>query len=164
MSKRGSVSFWNDEKGFGFICSDDGGEDLFCHLSSLPQGTNGLGKGDNVKFDVEFDSRKGNMRAINVEINGAGGSGSGGGGSGFGGYDRGGYGKHYAEGGGGDGDYGGGGGGGGGRKRRANQTSMGARLRRMEKRAPLLGEYHAKRLKEQEDAFDAEFDMSFLDD
>lgn len=36
---------------------DDGGEDLFCHTSAL-RGCKGLGKGDKVQFDPEFDDRK----------------------------------------------------------------------------------------------------------
>ena len=36
---------------------DDGGEDLFCHTSSL-RGCKGLGKGDKVRFEPEYDDRK----------------------------------------------------------------------------------------------------------
>ena len=57
---------------------DDGGEDLFCHASAL-QGCKGLGKGDKVRFDAEYDDRKGKMRAVNVSTEGGGGGGGGGG-------------------------------------------------------------------------------------
>eukprot|EP00438_Fugacium_kawagutii_P010767 Skav218283 [mRNA] locus=scaffold2035:589603:594139:- [translate_table: standard] len=77
MSKFGSVKTWNDDKGFGFIGPEDGGEDLFCHTSAL-RGCKGLGKGDKVRFDAEFDDRKGKMRAVNVSLEGGGGGGGGG--------------------------------------------------------------------------------------
>ncbi|CAK8996323.1 unnamed protein product [Durusdinium trenchii] len=78
MSKSGTVKTWNDDKGFGFIGPEDGGEDLFCHTSSL-RGCKGLGKGDKVRFDSEYDDRKGKMRAVNVSLEGGGGGGGGGG-------------------------------------------------------------------------------------
>eukprot|EP00401_Gymnodinium_catenatum_P021372 CAMPEP_0117523608 /NCGR_PEP_ID=MMETSP0784-20121206/34815_1 /TAXON_ID=39447 /ORGANISM="" /LENGTH=94 /DNA_ID=CAMNT_0005319725 /DNA_START=70 /DNA_END=351 /DNA_ORIENTATION=- len=78
MSKSGVVKNWNDEKGFGFIGPDDGGEDIFCHSSGLQGGAKGLGKGDRVQFDAEFDDRKGKMRASNVSLGGGGGGGGGG--------------------------------------------------------------------------------------
>ncbi|CAE7217407.1 cspA [Symbiodinium natans] len=65
MSKTGVVKNWMDDKGFGFIGPDDGSEDLFCHSSSL-QGCKGLGKGDKVRFDADYDDRKGKMRAVNA--------------------------------------------------------------------------------------------------
>jgi len=85
MSKTGTVKNWNEEKGFGFIGPDDGGEDLFCHRSALV-GAEALEKGDKVTFDETYDERKGKMRANNVTPgNGGGGGGCGGGGHGGGG-------------------------------------------------------------------------------
>eukprot|EP00325_Prymnesiales_sp_UTEX-LB-985_P000665 CAMPEP_0174699182 /NCGR_PEP_ID=MMETSP1094-20130205/4544_1 /TAXON_ID=156173 /ORGANISM="Chrysochromulina brevifilum, Strain UTEX LB 985" /LENGTH=133 /DNA_ID=CAMNT_0015896463 /DNA_START=108 /DNA_END=505 /DNA_ORIENTATION=- len=55
---------WN-EKGFGFIKPDDGGEDIFCHFSSIEDGK-ALQEGSTVKFDKVFDERKGKDRAENV--------------------------------------------------------------------------------------------------
>lgn len=60
MSKTGTVKNWNEEKGFGFIGQDDGGEDLFCHKSAL-SGTEFLDRGDRVRFDETWDDRKGKM-------------------------------------------------------------------------------------------------------
>jgi len=105
MSQTGTVKNWNYEKGFGFVCPDDGGEDLFCHKSAL-NGGEGLERGDAVCFDATFDDRKGKMRATNVCSKGGGG---GGGGYGGGGGCKGGGG--FSGGGGkGGGGYGGGGG------------------------------------------------------
>eukprot|EP00746_Dinoflagellata_sp_MGD_P070903 gnl/MRDRNA2_/MRDRNA2_28959_c0_seq2.p1 gnl/MRDRNA2_/MRDRNA2_28959_c0~~gnl/MRDRNA2_/MRDRNA2_28959_c0_seq2.p1 ORF type:complete len:121 (+),score=30.39 gnl/MRDRNA2_/MRDRNA2_28959_c0_seq2:95-457(+) len=79
---------WNDEKGFGFVGSDDGGDDLFVHRTSFrnPEDAKGLGKGDTIKFDVEYDDRKGKDRAVNATVvsGGGGGGRSGGGGRGRG--------------------------------------------------------------------------------
>jgi len=55
---------WSD-KGFGFIKPDDGGEDLFCHVSAIRDG-NCLSEGARVTFDRNMDSSKGKDRADNV--------------------------------------------------------------------------------------------------
>mmetsp|Transcript_91344 Transcript_91344/g.230390 ORF Transcript_91344/g.230390 Transcript_91344/m.230390 type:complete len:156 (+) Transcript_91344:96-563(+) len=83
MSKTGTVKFFNDEKGFGFIVQDDGGEDLFCHRNQIADGQNPV-EGDAVRYDEAWDDRKGKAMAENV-TGGTGGSGGGGGGKGFGG-------------------------------------------------------------------------------
>merc|ERR1711934_1342856 len=55
---------WND-RGFGFIKPNDGGEDLFCHVSSIEDG-NMLREGDTVEYEKVFDDRKGKYRAEKV--------------------------------------------------------------------------------------------------
>ena len=55
MSNRqnGTVKWFNDAKGFGFITPDEGGEDLFAHFSSVQtQGFKTLKEGQKVSFDV----------------------------------------------------------------------------------------------------------------
>eukprot|EP00421_Protoceratium_reticulatum_P023373 CAMPEP_0168397726 /NCGR_PEP_ID=MMETSP0228-20121227/21213_1 /TAXON_ID=133427 /ORGANISM="Protoceratium reticulatum, Strain CCCM 535 (=CCMP 1889)" /LENGTH=93 /DNA_ID=CAMNT_0008411209 /DNA_START=59 /DNA_END=337 /DNA_ORIENTATION=+ len=86
MSKSGTVKNWNDEKGFGFIGPDDGGEDVFMHRTALPQGEE-VQQGDSVRFDVSWDDRKGKSKANNVTVVGGsgGGGGSRGGGQSYGG-------------------------------------------------------------------------------
>ena len=47
----GTVKWFNDAKGFGFIQPDGGGKDVFCHKSAL-QGVTSLVEGQKVEFDV----------------------------------------------------------------------------------------------------------------
>jgi cold shock CspA family protein len=114
---QGTVVRWN-EKGFGFISPEDGGEDLFCHFSQIEDG-NALAQGTLVHFVKAWDDQKGKDRATQVvggitEARGGGGGGGGGYGGGGGGYGGGGYGGGGKGGGKGGGSYGGGGYGGGG--------------------------------------------------
>ncbi len=63
IMKKGTVKFFNNSKGFGFIKPDDSNEDVFVHESGLIHEIN---ENDKVKFDVE-QGKKG-MNAVNVEV------------------------------------------------------------------------------------------------
>ena len=124
----GTVKWFNTAKGFGFVQPDDGGSDVFIHISALNQaGLDSLNEGDKVNYELEQDRRSGKLAATQIVVTAqgtppprrAGGGGFGGGGGDRGGYGGGGYGGGGDRGGyGGGGDRGGfGGGGGGGRDR-----------------------------------------------
>ena len=59
----GTVKFFNDEKGFGFITPDDGGKDLFVHISAVASGM--LSDNDKVEYEVG-EGQKGPC-AVNVK-------------------------------------------------------------------------------------------------
>ena len=52
--KTGTVKWFNDAKGFGFITQDDGGEDVFCHHTAIvADGFRSLQEGQKVQFEVK---------------------------------------------------------------------------------------------------------------
>jgi CspA family cold shock protein len=63
----GTVKFFNDSKGFGFITPEGGGTDVFVHASGLQQGTS-LREGDKVSYDLGQDRKTGKSKAENVRM------------------------------------------------------------------------------------------------
>ena len=62
---KGTVKFFNSQKGFGFITPESGGKELFVHANSLEAGTDSLSEGQKVEYDVA-EGRKG-PEAKNVQ-------------------------------------------------------------------------------------------------
>lgn len=65
--KSGTVKFFNDQKGYGFIAPADGGNDVFVHITALERaGIRGLTEGQEVSFDTAEDSRTGKTAVDNI--------------------------------------------------------------------------------------------------
>ncbi|RAI38343.1 cold-shock protein [Rhodoplanes roseus] len=65
---KGTVKFYNDQKGFGFIAPDDGGKDVFVHATALERaGMRSLHEGQKVEFDTQPDRRTGKIAVGNIQ-------------------------------------------------------------------------------------------------
>lgn len=64
----GTVKWFNATKGFGFISNDDGGDDVFVHISALPADNKNLDDGQKVSFDIEKDPKNGKSCAANITV------------------------------------------------------------------------------------------------
>ncbi len=65
--KQGTVKWFNATKGFGFIEPQDGGQDVFVHISAVEAaGLNTLNDGDKVSFDTE--DNRGKQAAIKISV------------------------------------------------------------------------------------------------
>jgi len=63
----GTVKFFNATKGFGFISPDDGGKDIFVHVSAVEAaGLRSLNEGQKVNFDIQPDAR--GSKAANLSV------------------------------------------------------------------------------------------------
>ena len=60
----GTVKWFNSQKGFGFIQPDQGGNDVFVHISAVERaGLSGLSEGQKVSYELEQDRRSGKTAA-----------------------------------------------------------------------------------------------------
>ena len=63
----GKVKFFNNDKGYGFIAPEDGGNDSFVHISAVERaGLGTLNKDQRLRYEVETD-RRGKASAVNLE-------------------------------------------------------------------------------------------------
>ncbi|MCV9938279.1 cold-shock protein [Boseaceae bacterium BT-24-1] len=66
---QGTVKWFNATKGFGFIQPDDGGTDVFVHISAVERaGLRELRDGQKVSFDLVADKRSGKSSADNLKV------------------------------------------------------------------------------------------------
>ena len=65
----GMVKWFNGQKGFGFIQPNDGGNDVFVHISAVERaGLSGLAEGQNVTFEIKIDKMRGKSGAENLSL------------------------------------------------------------------------------------------------
>jgi CspA family cold shock protein len=65
----GKVKWFNGQKGFGFIAPDDGGSDVFVHISALERaGLAHLNEGQKVSYEVKTDPRRGKSSAETLKL------------------------------------------------------------------------------------------------
>ena len=65
----GAVKWFNGQKGFGFIQPQDGGQDVFVHISAVERaGLTGLAEGQKVTFELKTDKMRGKTSAENLAL------------------------------------------------------------------------------------------------
>src|SRR5256885_7346713 len=65
----GTVKWFNGQKGFGFIQPNDGGNDVFVHISAVERaGLSGLNEGQKVNFELKTDKMRGKVSAENLSL------------------------------------------------------------------------------------------------
>jgi CspA family cold shock protein len=69
MAMSGTVKFFNGERGYGFIKPDDGGRDVFVHITAVENaGLKALAEGQRIEFDVEPDKKGKGPKAVNLVV------------------------------------------------------------------------------------------------
>jgi CspA family cold shock protein len=65
----GTVKWFNGNKGFGFIQPNDGGNDVFVHISAVERaGISGLAEGQKINFELREDKMRGKVSAENLSL------------------------------------------------------------------------------------------------
>jgi len=68
MRQSGTVKFYNAQKGYGFIKPDDGGKDVFVHVTAVERaGIVNLNEGARISFETEPDKRGKGPKAVNLQ-------------------------------------------------------------------------------------------------
>jgi CspA family cold shock protein len=69
ISQQGTVKFFNAERGYGFIKPEDGGRDIFVHISAVERaGLNSLNEGQRVTFEIEADKKGNGPKAVDLHL------------------------------------------------------------------------------------------------
>ena len=64
----GTVKWFNAQKGFGFIQPEEGGADVFVHISAVEKsGLRTLNEGQKVSYEIQMDPKKGKAAAVNIQ-------------------------------------------------------------------------------------------------
>jgi CspA family cold shock protein len=71
MAQTGIVKFFNSERGYGFVKPDDGGRDVFVHITAVESaGLKSLNEGQRLTFEIEPDKKGKGPKAVNLVITG----------------------------------------------------------------------------------------------
>ncbi len=66
--EQGTVKWYNETKGYGFIQPDNGGKDVFVHATALERaGLRGLREGQKITYELQTDQRTGRTSAVNLQ-------------------------------------------------------------------------------------------------
>ncbi|WP_375791421.1 cold-shock protein (plasmid) [Bradyrhizobium sp. vgs-9] len=65
----GTVKWFSDQKGFGFIAPDDGGNDIFVHIGAVERaGLSSLAEGQKISYEIKFDPKRCKSSAENLRV------------------------------------------------------------------------------------------------
>ena len=69
MPQTGSIKFFNPDKGYGFIKPDDGGRDIFVHITAVEAaGLTTLAEGARITFEIEPDKKGKGPKAVDLKV------------------------------------------------------------------------------------------------
>lgn len=69
MRQNGTVKFFNQAKGYGFISPDDGGKDVFVHITAVQRsGLPDLQEGSKISFEIQPDKRGRGPQAVELQV------------------------------------------------------------------------------------------------
>ncbi len=69
MRQNGTVKFFNQAKGYGFVSPEDGGKDVFVHITAVQRsGIPELSEGLKISFEVQDDTRGRGPQAVNLQL------------------------------------------------------------------------------------------------
>ena len=69
MPQLGTIKFFNADKGYGFIKPNDGGRDIFVHITAVEQaGLASLNEGQKITFEIEPDKKGKGPKAVNLQL------------------------------------------------------------------------------------------------